>query len=456
MGAFSIPAVRSLIDTSPHVFYPAKRDRTSSDVDSFGRGRPSASLPASASALDLSGAWQPVSRRSSFGSARSGTNGDGSTPPTPDRSSHRRSQSAVPRTGPSPMGRLQEFSRNPLASISAISLPTLAELDAHHHDHAPDLSISPSPIIRPPVWQSSRVPVFPAERATAIVTASSSVPPPQKHASMPPPPPPKQVHRPPPAHRAWSSQDIPNTLANHYHPRRTSVGSTSSLSDVSVLATWSFPSSPEKARSHVGAGRSGERLRESLRNLSTLDASDLPDADPGLGPGTGQGPAARHAALPNLAHRHSHPSPTPSHLPLLQLPSTHPFLPPPRPQRRPTTSRLRQPNPLCMPIEASPSPGPGMIPASSPGSMVSDDWASVLCPSPTNSVESLPLAPAPVGEERRGWLGRLGSRKAEFSVGSGSGTVKGEARTLEAESVGGGGESVARFEEEDYIDFDEM
>ncbi len=297
MRSFSIPDVRALVDTSPPVFYPpTRRDRSSSHTqpanpnDSPARPKihPSASLgnflPVNVSANDVSGEWKLVHRQASISEEKK----------TPTRPSHRRSQFALPpglsqsqvapghsqlgrRPGPSPMGKLQEFSRNPLASASAISLPTLAEME--FDGLTPSPSIPPSPMVRPRTRRCSRISMISPVEAPSPVTASSSVPPPQNlsvHASMPPP----ARLRPPPSPRSWSTQEFPATRPKslYTHSRRPSLGSTSSVSDVAVLATWSFPSSQAQSRTWRSwqLGHSPLPPRK-VKKVNFLSSSPLPD-----------------------------------------------------------------------------------------------------------------------------------------------------------------------------------
>ncbi|KAK8870104.1 hypothetical protein IAR55_000674 [Kwoniella newhampshirensis] len=491
-------------------------------------------LHASISVSDVSERiWEPLpggglnQRRGSVGSASiasssiggGGGGGGGGGSWTPTKPSHRRSQSALPlpgrnhpssapapvqplfsRPSPSPMGRLQEFSRNALASTSAVSLPTLVESETDICTSAGGgHSVPASPIVRPlhrPVSQTARIippspllsptssssPIAELEEGLQGVTVSgpvySSVPPPQ-HQSMPPPsylpplpfalPSPSRAggrSRPPASPRSWSVQDISAgvTRPPSLRHRRASIESNSSvsLSDVAVLATWSFPASPEnrapagsETTSALGGGGDeergrkpgpSERLKERLRNISgvetTSSLSSSLSISLGLAGSGGGSPISRGNAsgtpprstmtrpsrplpshLSNL-HRHTHSSPN-----LLQLPTPpkpvagsitsmgppappNPLLPPPKPQRRPTTTRLRQPNPLSMPVDHTQGHGHGFSISqsstysvgtstivgggggkelsSSPGSMVSDS-SSLLCPSPTSSVKSLPI-----------------------------------------------------------------
>lgn len=490
MGAFSLLGIQALIVTSPPVFYPPRhRDcsssysdslaNTSQNAESPGRPKlhPSASLSnllPSASADDVSGEWEPLHWRASIRETKTSETGRG----TPSRPSHRRSQSALPpglasrRPGPSPMGRLQEFSRNPLASVSAISLPTLAELEAHEPDPSP--SIPPSPVVRPRYRQSSRIAVISEPDSPNLpISATSSVPPPQ-HASMPP----LSRPRPPASPRSGSTLVIPVRDRIQSHSRRPSLGSTSSVSDVAVLATWSFPASPEKTM--TTASQPSERLRDRLRSLSSLDtatstshptattnSTSTPTSTSTLTNPPKESP--RRPNLPTLTHRHTH-SPTPLQLQFPNPPPSHSFLPPPRPQRRPTASRLRQPNPLTMPhdsLSLGIGIGVGTL-SSSPGSMISDDASSVsvLCPSPTNSVESLPQIQGSVGTsvsgggEGKGWLGLGKWRRRALDVSSHSkyGEGRMEAGRMESVLTVDEGEDAVDVERDDeaYIDFDEI
>ncbi len=93
--------------------------------------------------------------------------------------------------------------------------------------------------------------------------------------------------------------------------------------------------------------------------------------------------------------------------------------------------------------------------------MLSDESSSI-CPSPTNSLESLPPVPTPpslgAGEETKVWLGRRG-RSASVSLG------RKDERTGREETLGSENaqsvevlDDAGRFEtsDEEYIDFDEM
>ncbi|WWD15602.1 hypothetical protein CI109_100024 [Kwoniella shandongensis] len=524
--------------SSYSISYPSSHlvhqtDTPSPDSPSSSRPRLGNLLHASVSASDVSEKlWEPLpggglnERRGSIGSssiASSTFGGDGGTPTKP---THRRSQSALPlpasakrpplaslpslnrqRPNASPMGRLQEFSRNALGSTSAVSLPTLAEMETDTSSSGGGISgsVPVSPIIRPlrrtrsqttsivPVPPSSPVlgPTSPTgssvnsdlEEAEDLqgVTVSgpvfSSVPPPQ-YQSMPPPSYPPLVlpmssrsrvvvpSRPPASPRSWSTQDINARPPSFQHQRRASIESNGSvsLSDVAVLATWSFPASPEKPVTTDNDGEAergrkpgpSERLKERLRTISGVETtSSLPTSlslSLGMGGGGSGSPISQRGTPPrgtggvvrpsrplpshlNNRHRHTHSSPnllqipTPPSKPVLSSmgPPAAPtfngggplFPPPPRPQRRPTTTRLRKPNPLSMPIESSHSHvhghgygsqyrqghgGGEKELSSSPGSMVSDtDTSSILCPSPTSSVKSLPVIPTiqlPVRTER--------------------------------------------------------
>ncbi|CAD6579504.1 MAG: hypothetical protein TREMPRED_002511 [Tremellales sp. Tagirdzhanova-0007] len=475
MRSLSIDDVRLLVDTSPPVFYPPKHRNRSSSYSNNARPVspslpqlvPSVSvgnlLPASASANDVSGIWEPVHRRPSIGDGGKG----GASNPT--RPHHRRAQSALPSTSnraqisnhaqtqpqmrgrlaPSPIGRLQEYSRNPLASASAVSLPTLAELEAQD----PDPLIPPSPLVRPRHRPSSRGSMISLVEQPPPGSAvfSSSVPPPQ-HSSMPPPSlPTRSVPRPPPSPSAKSSRSV-SECRLHAHPRRPSMGSTSSVSDVAVLSIWSFPSSPEKSGAAIS--HSSERLKDRLRSLSLIDVSDPSPASIPSSPSIKGAPTCPNPPAPHLSHRHSHSSPTP-----LQV-LTDPLCPPPRPQRKLTaTNRLRQPYPLSMPHES-----PAIL-SSSPGSMVSDD-TSLLCPSPTSSLVSLP---PPVHSDvnsgsddvNRGWLaiGRWGNRRQSVDITQGKERFAGATAMEERmESLMcASDEASTRLEmDEDYIDFDGM
>ncbi|WWC63001.1 uncharacterized protein I303_105599 [Kwoniella dejecticola CBS 10117] len=537
-----------LIDTSPQVFYPPTRNtptktsrarstskssvRSNFAIESPSRqtvSLPSQShpnahtplapnnnvgnlLPASASVTDLTGEWEPlangglagIARRSSISSHASFDGGirscsSPSPTKTPTRPTHRRCHSAQPAAlsspnskytlPPPPTGKLQDFSlsRNPLASTSAISLPTLVEGEAEvQPSTASRRSMPPSPLIRP--FSCRKIsPVSPSMKSDMTLdeesedeadgegdvsgmrhiklslgraNSTSSVPPPSVnkplldgHSSMLPPPlnpidiayassskaHPKMPTRPLLSPRSWSVQDIHSLSTGPVkglHSRRSSVSSTSSVSDIAVLATWSFPTAatvrgsiadppgqepiPERGRQ---PGPS-ERLKERLRNIPGVETGPLPVSgslpnvnSPSRKPvNSGNGVIRPSRPLPSYlrnGHRHTHSSPnllaipsaiTPSRSgamgpPALPSSPSNPPLPPPRPfPRRPTTSRLRQPNPLSMPNRPLPShqsqssigSGGAKELGSSPGSSGSLSETSTLCPSPTISVKSLP------------------------------------------------------------------
>ncbi|OCF39239.1 hypothetical protein I317_06957 [Kwoniella heveanensis CBS 569] len=448
---------------------------------------PPDSLPASASGHDFGGEWEPLAsggigeRRCSIGAPPLGT-----AQLTPTRPTHRRAHSALPTSGrlsfsprsasnqAGPTGKLTEISRNSLASTSAVSLPTLAEgvVDVSLPSARAGGSMPPSPLVRPCTQTSAGTnsisPSFnvsddcfedladvPDLQAPKTVynrqRAHSSVPPPQNQvldSNMPPPPlrpmnitySPSKARtpsRPPVSPRSWSSQDIHTATGSPYkgmHSRRASIESNSSVSvsDVAVLATWSFPN--KGAHRRMKEGYDGDReergrkfgpsdlLKERLRNIPGVETGPFPSSSsvPSLNTARPNAPARRSNTIVRPSrplpshltsrHRHTHSSPN-----LLQIPgatigssmgppavpvsTSNPLLPPPKPvTRRPTTSRLRQPNPLIMPTDATAhhhhhgSIGGGRELGSSPGSIGSISDTSTLCPSPTTSVKSLPAA----------------------------------------------------------------
>nr|KIR84355.1 hypothetical protein I308_05370 [Cryptococcus tetragattii IND107] len=512
------PRVFSFIDTSPPVIYPAPKHnplskghfKTSASIKTptketsrlavppfsksqhrssrhsistakSSEGRGLGTLAASMSALDLNATWKPLpgggleEKRMSVERANS---------QLPARPRHRRSQSAVQLPAKSFLSiSPSEFSRNPLASVSATSLPTLAELELPKEDlgvsaSGPVISgdriyMPPSPIVKP----KNRL----SRGASIISTASTSgplspnmlmvstfsdsdtrsrslVPPPQPastsqtqaaYASMPPPPlrpdpdsitysPSRNVARPIPS-LTHSFQDAPpSRLSRPCHQRRASVDSVASveLSDVAVMATWSFPASPspEKQPRYAPSReptqdhgkdkqpRQSTRLRERLKSLSGLGTS--------CGTSSNDGPHSNSSGKTSMStaessetviraskplqsyltgrHRHTYSSPnlvvhTPSGTgsPRATGPPSNALLPTLRPQRRTTTTRLRKPNPLSMHTSnsastatlrrANSSTGAKGELSSSPESMISD---TTTCPSPTLSVCSLAAGPA--------------------------------------------------------------
>ncbi|WVQ73453.1 hypothetical protein IAR50_003025 [Cryptococcus sp. DSM 104548] len=448
-----------------------------------GQGKETKTLAASMSTLDLGTMWQPLAGGGLEERRRSISQLDGAKPVRPG---HRRCQSAIssPRSPPpptlstysqspssdfGPRPSLQEYSRKSISSASATSLPTLAEMgqgmDAEYVGVSASgpvtcggrVSIPPSPIVRPRARLS---------RGSSVISLSSSpsssllhtpgedtrhrslVPRPQppapearKYSSMPPPPlhpspasitysPSKTFHRPRPS-RTQSFRDIDNSLQRPLHSRRASVDSLGSVevSDVAVMATWSFPASPspeKKTPTKLDVGQddnrgrrlgTSNRLRERLKNLSELDTGWRPSVSSPASSLSGRTSASSMDSTDTVIrpsrplpshltsrHRHTHSSPNV----LFQVsnsatgspggamgPPSQPLLPPPRPQRRTTTTRLRNPNPLSMHTQStaglhrasSVGAGGKSELSSSPGSMVSD---TTTCPSPTSSIRSLP------------------------------------------------------------------
>lgn len=457
----------------------------------------------------------------------------------------------------------KNFQGNPLASVSATSLPTLAELELPTEDlgvsasgpviNGDRISMPPSPIVKP----KNRL----SRGASIISTASTSgplspnmlmvstfsdsdtrsrslVPPPQPastsqtqaaYASMPPPPlrpdpdsitysPSRNVARPIPS-LTHSFQDAPpSRLHRPCHQRRASVDSVASveLSDVAVMATWSFPASPSPEKQPRFASsreptqdhdkdkqpRQSTRLRERLKSLSGLDTS--------YGTSSNDGPHSNSSGKTSMStaessqtviraskplpsyltgsHRHTYSSPnlvvhTPSGTgsPSSTGPPPNALLPTLRQQRRTTTTRLRKPNPLSMHTsnsastatlrKANSSTGAKGELSSSPESMISD---TTTCPSPTLSVRSLAAGLAITvhvdGEnnEKEGettWWPVMPSLKRRSKS-----RISEKSATSEVESLDGtplGGETQERSEEdalglnvddqeEKYIDMDHM
>lgn len=530
-------------------------------------------MAASMSALDLNATWKPLPRG---GLEEKRMSVERANSQLPARPRHRRSQSAVqlpaksllfisPSGEPGPQNRLQEFSRNPLASVSATSLPTLAELELPTEDlgvsasgpviNGDRISMPPSPVVKP----KNRL----SRGASIISTASTSgplspnmlmvstfsdsdtrsrplVPPPQPastsqsqaaYASMPPPPlrpdpdsitysPSRNVARPIPS-LTHSFQDAPPSRMHNRpcHQRRASVDSVASveLSDVAVMATWSFPASPspekqprfassrEPTQDHDKDKQPGQstRLRERLKSLSGLDTS--------CGTSSNDGPHSNSSGKTSMStaessetviraskplpsyltgrHRHTYSSPnlvvhrpsgtgSPSST---GPPPNNALLPTLRQQRRTTTTRLRKPNPLSMHTSnsaptatlrrANSSTGAKGGLSSSPESMISD---TTTCPSPTLSVRSLAAGPAITvhvdgenGEKegettwwpvmpslRRRSKSRISEKSATSEVESLDGTPL-EGETQERSEEDGFGLDVDD-QEEKYIDMDHM
>lgn len=601
------PGLLSFIDTSPPVIYPTPKhnplsrgrfkssssiktptkdpprppvppfpklqhrsSRHSISVAKTSSGKGLGTLAASMSALDLSATLEPLPRE---GFEERRTSVAHANNQLPARPRHRRSQSAVPlpaksylstsfSSEPGPRNRLQEFSRNPLTSASATSLPTLAELELSGEDlgvsasgpviSGDRISMPPSPIVTPRNRLSRGASIISTESMSSppspnmlmVSTFSncnarsrSLIPPPQPastsqtqaaYASMPPPPlrpnpdfitysPSGHLNRPTPS-RTHSFRDAPPSgFHRPRHQRRASVDSVASveLSDVAVMATWSFPASPspekqphpassrELDQDHGKDMRHGQstRLRERLKSLSGLDTScGMSNNDGPLSNNSGKTSASTVEStetvirasrpLPSYLtgrHRHTYSSPnlafpTPSGTgsPGSMCPPPNSLLPTPRPQRRTTTTRLRKPNPLSMLSGRSASTaalqranstgGKGEL-SSSPGSMISD---TTTCPSPTSSIRSLPAGPAinvhldgensekegestwcPVMPSLRGQSkSRVNGKRVTSEVDSLDGTpIKSE--TQERSEEDGFGLDVDDQEEE-YIDMDHM
>lgn len=460
--------------------------------------------------------WQKVSRPNALGPESPYRRPSSSTNTTPTRPTHRRAHSAMPAPPPppnfvlsaarprlsvattnvpSPMGRLQEFSRNPVASASAVSLPTLAELDLQG-----DTPVSP--LIRPvrPMSRASiispvdREPLSPLSISSSLppeddlteedeVVRTSFVPPPQP-ASRPWSPRSQSANdvRPFGARRGSNSSASGRPLSRSgtalaRHPslssfRRPSLQtdlpqsiSSTSVSDVAVMATWSL-SDPPAAQAAPEVDTAGRLNRFSLGRAQSLKSSASYTSkrlqgiaslsnSPSMG---AMGPPLSipvRAALPPKAatqppssllhgrsahlvnHRHTHSSPN------LAIPLEHSLgamLPPPRPAPM-IADCSRRPNTLSAPQEqgsvanlmaasmtgryaAGPplAAGAGVCLSSSPGSLslsqsTNSDSSSILLPSPTNSVMSLPLMPHGArGADSKAQFGVMSSDAQDFET----------------------------------------
>ncbi|ORY24584.1 hypothetical protein BCR39DRAFT_320223 [Naematelia encephala] len=330
----ALPSLSALLDPSPPVFYPSRsrRPSTSSLSSAPTLAEDCPALHASASANRLTGEWKPLARRTSVTSLRST-----SSSPAIARPSHRRAHSAIP-SGRIPL----PLPIKPYhAGSSAISLPTLSEIDQVNHSDSSSSSSYSSSFSFSAQLSGAETPPSPVSIASPA-SFKCSVPPPLPAGTMPPPPRPQT-----------------------FNQRRASV---SGISDVNVLARWSFPSSPsDTAEEHtsvdpedMGDDREGS-LKGRLRRLSRLDTSMPPPPLPHRAstpthPPTFSSPATppRRHLPPHLTHRHTLSSPGAMHasasLPssLHTLGADHADVNKSRP-RRPTTSRLRQPNLLSMP-----------------------------------------------------------------------------------------------------------
>lgn len=264
---------------------------------------------------------------------------------SPSRPVHRRSRSALPApvgARPSnssayvPHGRLVEFSRNPLTSSSAVSLPTLAEgeleevspdfpaIGLHAGDRIHHRTFSRTSSSTVGSSQSPATPASPTSSSGTSLAAAGPISPFTLEAELPlemdisvatevdttpkakgrrycgtrepvlgsyeafsvPPPLPVARLRPPPSPRAWSDSNvvtrrrvhpfgIPLTVSNQ------TTSNSCAVSDVAVMATWSHTldggTAPLDAARDVGD--TSDRLKEKLRSLSLLDVGCGEDAD---------------------------------------------------------------------------------------------------------------------------------------------------------------------------------
>ncbi|WVO25024.1 uncharacterized protein IAS62_006408 [Cryptococcus decagattii] len=586
------PRVFSFIDTSPPVIYPGPKhnplskghfkssesiktptkkpsclpvppfsksqhrsSRHSISIARPSEGRGLGTLAASMSALDLNATWKPLP---GGGLEEKRMSVERTNSQLPARPRHKRSQSAVqlpaksllsisPSGEPGPQNRLQEFSRNPLASVSATSLPTLAELKLPTEElgvsasgpviNGHRISMPPSPIVKP----KNRL----SRGASIISTASTSgplspdmvmvstfsdsdtrsrslVPPPQPastsqtqaaYASMPPPPlrpdpdsitysPSRNVSRPIPSLTHSFQNAPPSRLHRPCHQRRASVDSVASveLSDVAVIATWSFPASPSpekqprfaSSREPTQDHDKDKRLDTSYGTSSNDDPHSNSSGKTSMSTSESSETVIRASKpLPSYLtgrHRHTYSSPNlvvhmPSGTgsPSSTGPPPNALLPTLRQQRRTTTTRLRKPNPLSMHTsnsastatlrKANSSTGAKGELSSSPESMISD---TTTCPSPTLSVRSLATGMAITvhvdgenneKEEETTWWHVMPSLRRRSKS-----RVSEKSATSEVESLDGtplGGDTQERSEEDEfglgvddqeekYIDMDHM
>ncbi|KAI9634625.1 uncharacterized protein MKK02DRAFT_37505 [Dioszegia hungarica] len=592
----SVSSLRNLLDPEPQVFYPAPksptRRRERERRDSTSSTRSTASLQpggqydsparrtglgrlegASRSAVDVTG-WEGVEnpllelgRRHSLSLGSSGQkpvgragNTEVSSPlrSSPSRPSHRRAHSALPTPGypyprpassAGPRGRLTEFSRNALASSSAISLPTLceSEVDDPADDQdttplqtrlyrrlstqatiiipSPPLSPTssyagslPSPLSlnmslgshssnssvdasdyfgRPEEEDSDRTPQPKRRMSTLGVSLSpkmaSSVPPPQRVARLRPPPSPRSLSdQPARSRQRVRTQSLGPTLGMALPLGRSvsaGTGSTVSTSDVAVMATWAFPSSPERMdpqpSAHMGVGEPSGRLKERLQALSMLDTSSssaVSEADSS----TLDTPAERittpaHTTqnrafqfpsphLSHLGHRHAQSSPHALAGPCRPGRESTSGPPVARPSHRRTLtpSRLRSPQLLSLPLEQTNEASHTRHPARAGIGRRSS--SSLLPPSShamtrtQSAVDALPSAE--VGKAGGGWW-RLPSRRASVggdipSLGSGQMGKWSDAKEAGPEGAvgdkpeGGRARREPSPETDRFIDFDDM
>ena len=500
MGSFAIPSLPSLpnlkdlFNTSPPVVYPSARERRPRSRSNSIQNTPTkASRPVPSGSAQRNAGGQtkvfpaspadgrigeqtPVQRRRSHSVITGGEYGfsmahdpfgDRGRYPNNGRQpqlAHRRTQSVArlhTMGSPAPTNRLIEISKN-ASSSSSLSLPTLCEDGDQEFGDRLGGGLTISPIVRPLDRRPSRASTIalsppsspsPAVNVRQLVSDPASLPTGEptgtdssRHlrtfSSVPPP---MAV----PTHRSGlrrppSCMSISEGLQPRHRgmlERKNSDLAPADLSDVSVMATWSYPSAPDPEARPLfphpdtrsrSVDQPSEHLRERLRLLSSLDttvqpapsstsASKADTPTPTMSPDPFNftpRPLIRAKTTPvHNSHRHTLSSPQIA-LPLAPitlsgpydtrpLTSTQPLKPLTRPLKRPTTSRLRQPNLLSMTSassnggsqqssHSSAAPSIANTPelASSPGSMISDhlstEGESAGIPSPSASFISLP------------------------------------------------------------------
>lgn len=329
----SLPSLKSLLDSEPQVLYPPSATNTPAPSPSKvarkvlppvpddwahereARGRRNSTASASASRLvapaaGAGGVRRPGHRRAHSALPPGAGGGKGSAT----------ASASVPSmhiNAPLPLGRLTEFSRNPHASTSALSLPTLLELEMEDGEGPNGARLQ---------RRDSRASI------TSSISDMSSLPPSPRRPghghghgqmmSLPnpgnvPPPISSSGHRgrtarpaaPPRFRSAMDVRVTPNPTggsgAGSEGGRRSRAGltrhlsystpvtpgpggprprpqiserrqSSSQISDVAVLASWSFPATPPPAcranlPTQASTSTSTSNLAERLRSLAMLD-----------------------------------------------------------------------------------------------------------------------------------------------------------------------------------------
>lgn len=495
----SLPSLRNILDPEPQVLYPPSA--TNTPLPSPSAKARIKNLPPVPNDWTKEERGRTTSISSRHGLSASVVTNTGLTPSASTnnlaRPTHRRAHSAMPLRAHAHVhaqGRLTEYSlgNNPLASTSALSLPTLVEAEADAYiESGPsnhrrrgsrssihsNTSLPPSPrrphaslpnptsvplpvprttskrpVLSPRAWSVMDVrPIHEHElEAETISSANKNVNAPSR----------KGLTR----HQSYSTTRPVIASSTPARPRLAAVSerrmSSSQVSDVAVLASWHFPDEGGGASSSItggGGGKPGLKrthaampsagssrdLADRLRSLAAIDTSSTtissqsPSSTTNTTPTTNlvPRPSAIAGFQPKLSHRYTHSSPN---LNIYATPPGH---------RR----GLRQPTPLGSNQNLSSSPGSLSLSVST-----SDTDSSIIEPiSPAGSLVSQNQG-GRWFDKARAW-GRRGSSISVAPI-----SLPGE-NERELEEVGNGlkGLELHQREEEeddceDYIDFDRI